>query len=139
MKKFFKSTAGMSFVIVFCFISLLTCGCGDPKASGRITFSDGSPLTTGLVCFESEMNTYYGDVKPNGTFSMGKTKNGQGIPPGEYKVFFQNAQEQIGADDENRPIYKNLLDDKFYSASTSDLTCKVNKKTRMDIQVTGPK
>jgi hypothetical protein len=69
---------------------------------------------------------------------MGKIKDGDGIPPGEYVVFFQSAEEEIGRDEDNRPITRPLLDDKFYSSATSELTCKVDGKTRLDIRVTAP-
>ena len=140
MKKKIESLGGNVFAALLCFSLFAFYGCGgSPRVHGTITFDNGELLKTGLVVFESSKANYQGDVQSNGTFSMGTTKNGQGIPPGEYKVYFQNAHEVTRIDEENRPIYRPLLDNKFYSPETSELTCTVKGKTKFDIHVTAPK
>ena len=123
----------------FLFLLLVLNGCGDPKTAGKVTFTDGSPLTVGTVCFETKEYTYYGDLKSDGTYSMGKVKDGEGIPPGEYKVYIRGAQEIVGHDEKTGDTtYKDLIDKKFTSGETSELTCTVDGKTRLDFQVTAP-
>lgn len=134
-KRFFKML--LSSVFPFLMVIALS-GCGNPKTTGKVTFPDGTPLTTGTVCFETSEFAFYGDLKPNGTYSMGKTEDGQGIPPGEYKVRIQGAQLPDGLDSDGNVKYKPLIDAKFSDASTSGLTCTVDGKTQFDFQVTPP-
>jgi len=121
-----------------CVLLVFLLGCGDPKITGKVTFPDGSPLTVGTICFETSQYTYYGDLTSKGTFSMGKTHDGQGAPAGSYRVYVRGAQVPIGRDNEGNTVYEYLVDDKFFSPDTSGLTCTVSGKTRLDIQVTAP-
>jgi len=140
MRTVFKLPSRGIFTALFCCLALITIGgCGNsPRVQGTITYENGELLKEGLVVFESSTGTFFGDVRSNGTYSMGSTRNGQGIPPGEYKVYFQSAQEEIGRDEDNRPLYKDLLDSKFYSPNSSGLNCTVKGNTRFDIPVTRP-
>ena len=124
---------------LLCVSLIAVCGCGgNPRVHGTITFENGEPLKSGLLVYESQKGAFYGDVQSNGTYSMGTTKNGQGIPLGEYSIYFQTAHAETGRDEDNRPHYSPLLADKFYAPDTSGLTCTVKGRTRFDFQVTAP-
>ena len=64
-------------------------GCGKMKPiSGRVTFSDdGSPLTQGLVVFQTPSYQARGQLNENGEYTLSSLKEGDGIPEGEYSVF----------------------------------------------------
>ena len=128
-------------------------GCGDPKVTGKVTFPDGTPLTVGQVMFQKEGFIASGDIKKDGTYSAGKAKDGDGLPPGTYKVFINGAstydaaelaeiQEQ-SANSGGAPVFRtprpiNLIATKFESAGTSDLTVEVKGNTKYDITVEPP-
>ena len=119
------------FVLILLALSvMLFSGCGQTKVTGKIAFPDGSPLTTGVVLFENDQHTYKGTIK-NGTFSMGMLKDGEGIPPGEYRV----AVIAIDPASEGEGQAPRLLtDEKYVSSRTSGITYNVQKN--MDITLT---
>jgi len=41
----------------------------------------------GEVCFETAQNTFLGRLDSNGDYTVGDTKDGAGIPPGDYIVY----------------------------------------------------
>jgi hypothetical protein len=68
----------------------ITAGCGNNvRVTGKVTFEDGSPVTAGTVIFTTEKAQFSGFIK-NGSYDAGATKNGQGIPPGTYKVWLSD-------------------------------------------------
>ena len=73
---------------VFCFIASLV-GCSDViKVKGKVTFSDGEPVTHGCVTFESDTNELaLGMLDKKGNYALGRNKDGDGIKPGFYKVW----------------------------------------------------
>lgn len=119
-------------------LAVVLCGCGNPKTTGKVTFPDGTPLTTGTVCFATSQFVFYGDLQPDGTYSMGKIRDGQGIPDGDYHVYVQGAQVADGLDENDSVKYKFLIDEKFRDASTSGLNCAVSGRTIYDFQVSSP-
>ncbi|MDR1491844.1 MAG: hypothetical protein LBT05_03865 [Planctomycetaceae bacterium] len=72
-------------------------GCGVPNSpvSGKVTFEDGTPLTTGEVIFAlSDSNEYFtkGKIGVDGNYTLveqviGKESGKSGCKPGEYRVF----------------------------------------------------
>lgn len=75
---------------------LLLCGivgCGsNTKFGGRVTYSDNdAPLTTGLVCFESNSFLARGELNKDGYYDLGSLNLNDGIPKGEYRVYISGA------------------------------------------------
>ena len=103
-------------------------GCGQTPVRGTVTFSDGSPITAGTVIFENDQHTYKGTIHKDGTFNMGMLKDGEGIPPGEYRV----AVLAIDPASEGEEL-RLLTDPKYASSRTSGITYNVQKK--MDIKL----
>jgi hypothetical protein len=129
-------------------------GCGDPKVTGKVTFPDGTPLTRGQVMFQKEGFVASGDIQRDGSYSAGKNKDGDGIPPGTYEVFIvgastfgelQNADvtPQVGPGGaDSRAIEMaqtiSLIHSKYTSSATSGLTVVVEKSMKYDIKVEPP-
>jgi len=66
-------------------------GCGGQyPVRGKVTYSDGAPVTKGIVVFErqdiSPVVTARADIQPDGTYLLGTMKPGDGAPAGKYRV-----------------------------------------------------
>ena len=119
-------------LILFAAMVLFITGCGNPKVAGKVVFPDGAPLTTGIVVFESDQNTYRGTIRNNGTFSMGVLADGEGIPPGDYRVAimaFSQEDAAVGQDD-SEVMLRPLTAPKFADARTSGITYTVSGSAR---------
>lgn len=127
------------FVVFLPLFGICGCGKGHVPMSGHVTFSDdGSPLTKGKVCFETDKEYAYGKLDENGRYVLGFGKSGNGLPKGEYGVCVIGAQvEDMGvqARTSSKPSkevrFKSLIDLKYASSVKSGLTCTVDgqKKT----------
>jgi hypothetical protein len=118
-------------IILFLFLT----GCGQIKVSGKVTFPDGSPLTTGRVLFDDGKNNYSGMIQNDGSFSVGMLKDGQGIPRGKYNVAIVDAITEEFPGPGVPPIVAYLIASKFRSPRTSGLEYDIQKKTT-DIHIT---
>jgi len=127
---------------------VLMAGCGDPKVTGKVTFPDGTPLTIGQVMFQKEGFVGSGSIKKDGTYSAGKNKDGDGLPPGKYQVFLSEVstfgelsgkgmQTSTGAVLEVAPTV-DLVPTKYMSPTTSGWTVEVKGPTKYDIKVEPP-
>jgi hypothetical protein len=129
-----KNFACFSFV----FIIFILNGCNSNiQFGGKITFSeDGSPLTRGVVCFETDTFAARGNLTPDGTYILGSVAEKDGLPAGKYRVYIAGALKENGLDKYNQPIYEPVIDTKYASKETSGLECNVNKSTKhFDFQV----
>jgi hypothetical protein len=138
-----KKTCPTFLVFVFLLLGLALCGCSKKvNVHGKVEFPDGSPLTRGTVCVGNDLVTYMGTIRADGTFSLGEIKDGDGIPPGSYKVWIANANttdydlDEEGRPQSNRMISSDLVDPKFTSSSTSDLTVEVKHGERKSLNIT---
>ena len=78
----FRYSTGM--LLLVC---LVASGCSQyVKVSGTVTYSDtGEPVQFGSVLFENEQEGGRGTIE-NGKYSVGRIKDGDGIPPGTYTI-----------------------------------------------------
>ena len=76
----------LAFVCVVAMIACAGCG-GRSQVSGKVVFSDGTPLTYGTVNFTNNEVACKGQIEKDGTFKMRTFKPGDGVPAGTYKVF----------------------------------------------------
>jgi hypothetical protein len=114
----------------FIFLVLFLCiGCSNKiKVSGQVTFSDdGSPLTTGTVCFQTETFVARGNLQSDGTYHISSVKEKDGLPPGTYRISVINAVEGLGEDEGTRTP---LIDPKYNTGETSDLTFEVTNSNK---------
>ena len=123
------------------FVLLLTClmvlpwiaGCGkNVSLRGKVVFSDdGSPITSGTICFTDGKNLARGTIQPDGTFTMGSVGMSDGLLPGEYTVYFFDVAEAPADSSPNvMTSRRSLIDPKYNSQNTSDLRVTVDASTR---------
>jgi len=125
-----------SIIILLC----LGCGSGHVRLQGKVTFEeDGTPLTTGRVCFQKDVFMAEGKIDENGTFTMGSFSEKDGLPKGTYKVFVSGATDnQLGPNNED-PSYRPLIHQKYASFDTTPYTCEVPAPgNRFDFTVQKP-
>ncbi|HBT76440.1 MAG TPA: hypothetical protein DEB39_05840 [Planctomycetaceae bacterium] len=105
-----------------------------------MTFSDdGSPVPTGTIFFATPTAISQGAIQPDGTFTVGSFGADDGLPPGEYQVFFGGVEavsEEKLPDGTVKTTYTPLIDGKYSDAATSGLTFTVDgNNNSFDIQV----
>lgn len=126
-----------SILIALALSFCIGCGGGSP-VSGTVKFSDGTPLDTGRVMFESSSHSYMGSLGPQGKYTILGNQGKSGIPNGEYSVYIQAAEKaDPNVTDPDAPPMQ-LIDKKFTNKNTSDLKCQVKGKTVFDITVEKP-
>ncbi|MDR1960359.1 MAG: carboxypeptidase-like regulatory domain-containing protein [Planctomycetaceae bacterium] len=96
---------------------------------GKVTFSDGTPLEIGKVVFENDQRTFTGKIQKEGTFSMGQLKEGQGIPPGKYRVYISEAFLEEFSPGSPFPKVTQLIAKKYRKPQTSGLEYDIQEKT----------
>ena len=122
-------------------------GCSqNVQFGGRVTFSDdGSPLTQGTVCFETDTFLARGELNKNGYYDLGSLKLKDGIPKGEYRIYIVGAESVEDAPSVPVPdgqaghlvtsrysgtmgdkIITSLIDQKYQSSKTSGLTVTID-------------
>ena len=128
-----RGTFPIFVLLLFCI--LLTAGCGKKvSVTGRVTFPDGKPLTTGSVIFETATYQVSGTIGTDGSYALGEINPGDKILPGEYKV---RVAASTGGGSDGAPLV-NLIHPKYSNTATSELTCTVEGSTKFDITVTLP-
>jgi len=121
------------FFLALSLLLLVLAGCGpNVGLKGKATFrDDGSPVPVGTVCFETDSYLARGDLKPDGTFTVGSLKQNDGLPPGKYRVYISGAQKSIGKDEgTGMEKYESLIDLKFASGTTSGIEIDVTPATK---------
>ncbi len=113
--------------------------------SGRVTFEDGTPVPGGTIVFGRKNIEIRGDISPeDGRFSLSTYEKGDGAIPGDYRVYFLQPAEIIGAagaeegfarqpvtsrlPEPGKIIERTVFPKKYLSPKTSGLTCKVEAK-----------
>ena len=103
---------------------------------------DGTPLTRGLVCFETDTYRARGTLTADGTYRVSSEKANDGIPPGTYKVYIFGAEAPV-EDSEGRMRDARavpLVAVKYTNPDTSEITVEIDAKTKQfDFQVEKPK
>lgn len=134
-----------SFLLIF---ASSLAGCWQPrqvKVSGRVTFSDGTPLTYGQVCFSDGYYLGRGDLDENGEYELRIFRKNDGVPPGVYQAYITSAIRFEG--DDSRTNRRNpglaklvtLIDRQYTTERTSGWVCEVDKKhKRFDFTVYPP-
>ena len=104
-------------------------GCNSKvNVSGKVSFQDGTPVTIGKVNFEDDQHTYFGMIQSDGQYSVGGLRDGDGIPPGKYRVCVTG----VITDD---PTPKQWVAEKWTDSKKSGLEYDVKKSMVVDIEV----
>ena len=141
-----NSTMKNIYRLPFFVLWLAVVGCGDGRVAvtGTVQFGDGTPLDRGIVFFENKALMASGKIQKDGTYLLiaGEEK---GILPGDYQVSIGGLtgptiipSSEPGSMPTVIPPQPSPIDKKFFSPSTSGLTCKVKKSTIYDITVEPP-
>lgn len=83
--------------LLFLLVLVLCVGCQrKQKLTGRITFPDGKPLTTGTVFFVTDSYMGRGRINSDGTYHVGSEAERDGLPKGNYTVYIVGAITEDG-------------------------------------------
>jgi hypothetical protein len=118
------------------------CGGGPQPVRGKVTLEDGTPVSKGMVVFESMAGdakiTARGDIQADGTFKLGTYKPGDGVPPGRYRVLVAPREDMEDIDSPNRK--PPAFDPRYSDFKTSGLEFEVKSGTNeFPIQLTRPR
>ena len=134
------------FVVVVAVICAAGCS-GNKQVKGKVTLTDGTPVTRGDVVFDKGTFSARGEIKPDGSYVMGSLKENDGVPPGEYTVYITGATQtgnsitvqSLGGGGQMQtlsiPTLTPVIADRYTSAEKSDLKCNVTKSMTFDIKV----
>jgi hypothetical protein len=112
---------------LFLLLPLASAGCGGDlnSVSGKVTFEDGTPVTGGMVVFESKdakpAVTARAPIESDGSYRIGTRKPGDGAPAGVYRVLISLPPP----DDPRGRFAKPPFDARYTDFSTSGLECEV--------------
>jgi len=121
------------FVFVLSFLFVAGCGGDFIQTGGKVTYEDGSPVTSGGIVFETDNFMADGRIQPDGTYTLSSLKPGDGLPAGTYRVSIS----AVEYDENERQVV--LVDPKYGSPSSSGLTAEVSRgQHRFDFTVTKP-
>jgi len=96
------------------------------SVTGKVTDEAGQPiegLTGSEVSFEGGSSSSVGEIKADGSFTLYTNKPGDGVPPGDYKVYFP--RRRIDSEREA----PQSIETKFEKPETSGLEAKVEPKS----------
>jgi hypothetical protein len=119
---------------------LMVAGCGKAQypVRGKVTFEDGTPVTKGMVVFESmegEKMSARGEVQTDGSYQLSTHKPGDGVPAGKYRVL---VAPKLNIDSP-QPERDRLFDPRYEKFESSGLEFEVKSgSNEFAIQVTRP-
>ena len=135
----------INYHLAFAMLLALAVGCGkNPTVSGKVTFPDGTPFTEGKVVFETETFYASGPIQSDGTYVMGSSNPGDGVPRGTYQVSIQDVVKPnlVFRPGSFAPTAvtpaSSPIDPRFFSGNTSGLSCEVKGRTTYNITVEAP-
>lgn len=139
-------TNSTSIALFFCVCCLIGCNKNMPL-SGKVTFADdNTPVPCGMIYFDNGQQVGRGNIQPDGNYTIGFEKTANGIPAGEYKVYFSNVVEAVENKAANNitkissfgdgASIRPLIDKKYDQAETTDIHFKFDGSTnKFDIKL----
>ncbi|MDR1385356.1 MAG: hypothetical protein LBJ67_16135 [Planctomycetaceae bacterium] len=130
--RFCTQFSRQNFFLLIGLLFLFFSGCGrNVPLGGKITYSDdGMPLECGTIAFTNGTMQARGDIGKDGTYNLGTLKVGDGLPPGDYKVYISGAEKIEQGKTPTAQLISRLIDPKYASPETSPLTAKVDDSTK---------
>jgi len=121
-------------------LCFLGCGGGQSHVGGKVSFPDGEPLPIGRLCFVNEKANFSCKIQKDGTFRIGSRNDGDGIPPGVYKVYIEQAvvppPDTVKLrDDGVLPPGIPLIAGKYFDSQSSGIVCDTNDGRTLNITV----
>lgn len=133
------------------FVASVGCRSKYVDVDGRVTFADGTPLKMGTIIFSDGFSMARSDLGPNGEYSLGRFRSGDGVRRGFYEVYVVNAITFEPLDDEalerqkenplsNGTIAESrfLIDMQFMNPRTSGWKRDVQESSTFDFVVYPP-
>lgn len=117
-------------LVIVLFVLFCAAGCRDPQVTGTVRFSDGSPLSRGMVVLQNEEIQGVGELNSDGTFSIYQIKPGDGLRRGAYRGYINNAMDP--------KTFASLVDMKYTSMETSGIRYDSRDGETLDITVEKP-
>jgi hypothetical protein len=115
----------MKQLILISIVCLIAVGCGNTvNVGGKVTLEDGTPVTKGFINFNNGNYEARGVIGKDGTYKVETDASGNGLKRGEYKVYFSGTHD---LDEKLNAVP--LIDKKYDSVDTTDLTISVNSGT----------
>ncbi len=135
------SAARRLFLVLAVLVGSIGCNSSNlVSVKGKVTYND-KPVTSGTISFiADDKPAAYGELQPDGTYTLHTDKPNDGATPGKYKVIVVAMQDQAGLLPEQRsPLPAPTVPIKYTSLVTTDLTAEVEKgKDNMfDFKLTG--
>ena len=133
-------------VCALLFCAVLT-GCSkNVRVTGRVTFPDGTPLTTGSIYFTDDFVLGRSDLDKNGEYSLHTFRKNDGIPKGVYQVYITGAFAFVGGGTEHKSEFGTfsldnidmLIDMQHTNPDTSGWVFDVQKKSVINLTVYPP-
>lgn len=126
-------------------------GCGSNvktvPVSGKVKYTDGTPVTKGVIVFQNSSQPSIearGVIQPDGSFTLTTETEGDGAPPGTYKVYFADSGSNEALEDnpntpQDESLPQPLFGQQYMSPDTSGITKEVTGASNFDdIQVGKP-
>ena len=130
------------------FSLFLVVGCGGSVVvKGTVKLTDGTLIETGTVVFHNEKEQFQADIKPGGTFSPGKFKDGDGITPGVYRIYLTGVTRNTGPSDpyatpepmaEGTESAGALIHSKYLHPDSSGLSIDTSKTKTLTLELDPP-
>jgi hypothetical protein len=118
-----------------CLLALAGCS-GQYSVRGKLVYDEeGKPPVTELaghtVTFSSENLgiSARGEIQPDGTFTLGTDKPGNGVPPGVYKVTIEQNHPRPGRPDRSPPVVEDYYEDPISTPLQATVEAKKNEFT----------
>ncbi len=136
------------FLIIFlATLCLLATGCNRNCAvSGKITYTDGTPVPGGTIIFSTEVFQAKGPIQKDGSYVLGSVEINDGIPKGVYNVHFASSMLTVPTTTFDEKTKKattvvqttKLVDDKYVHPKESGITCEIKGGMTFDFSVDPP-
>jgi hypothetical protein len=118
--------------LLMCVFCVIGCGVPNVPVSGKVTFEDGTPLTSGEVIFASTGATEYfskGKIGSDGTYKLiewpiGSTSGKPGCRKGDFKVFIASTS-QTTIEKNGKTSTTHIIDQNYASKDKTPLAASV--------------
>ena len=113
-------------------------GCGDAASvTGTVKLADGTPLTSGMVTFESATTNVVGNLDGQGRFSLFQVRPGDRVPPGTYRgaIFYDTSLAESQAGRQARVANFLPFPAKYASLEKSGLTLTVQPRKAVHLDI----
>lgn len=122
-----------NFLLILPLLVAVGCGGNTAAVTGTVKLANGSPLTSGLVTFESATTNVVGNLDSQGRFSLFQIKPGDRVPVGTYRGSITTSGTPVYDDKGNE--LPSLIPAKYSSLETSGLSVTVEhgKPVHLDI------